>query len=128
MKKRLFKYIIIGIILISIIVVLCFFKKKNLVKYEIVNDEEIVNTFDLDSKTKGYELKEIDSDYYVLISYGMQYNGNNQVIIDNVEFDKNELIITVKLPTEDITEETSYPYVLLKFSKKVPEEIKVIYK
>lgn len=128
MKKKVFLYIVIAIILIGVIIGLCSVKKNNLVKYEIITNEDIVASFDLDEKTKGYELKEIDGDYYVLISYGMQPAYYSTLDVENVEFKNNELIITVKLPNEGIEDAFSYPYVLLKFSRKVPENISVIYK
>ncbi len=128
MKKKIFLYIVIAIILIGVIVGLCSVKKNNLVKYEIITNEDIVTSFDLDEKTKGYELKEIDGDYYVLITYGMQSSYYSTLDVENVEFKNNELIITVKLPNEGIGDAFSYPSVLLRFSKKVPEKISVIYK
>ena len=144
MIKKPFNYIIFFVV---VILVFAFFvalinlvsfgsvtgRKKRDLTYNLVDNEtarKMENITHFDVKKRGQQVIKYNDSYYLIIKMGEYSNGGHNINVENVEINKNKAVVTVKEENPGIycttTEAFTYPYVVIKFSRKPKVKIKRI--
>lgn len=104
----------------------------NVVKYEVLEDnipEALSKLIDENMATRGYLVRQIDGEYYVVVFMGEQPSGGYGIEITSIEDNEGKTNITVKetKPAEDATVATviTYPYQAVRILSGISPDFKV---
>jgi hypothetical protein len=105
----------------------------NVVNYEVLQDnipEELSKLIDENMATKGYLVRQIDGEYYVVVFMGEQPSGGYGIEITSIEDNEGKTNITVKetRPAEDdmVITVITYPYQVVKILSGISPDFKVV--
>ncbi len=105
----------------------------NVVKYEVLEDnipEALSKLIDENMATRGYLVRQIDGEYYVVVFMGEQPSGGYGIEITSIEDNEGKTNITVKetRPAEDdmVITVITYPYQVVKILSGISPDFKVV--
>lgn len=145
MIKKPFNYIIFFVV---VILVFAFFvalinlvsfgsvtgRKKRDLTYNLVDEEaarKMENITHFDVKKRGQQIIKYNDSYYLIIKMGERSSGGYSIKVENVEIKKDKAIVTVKEEKPGLycatTEAFTYPYAVIKFSRKPKVKVKHIF-
>ena len=128
MKKNMVLVLLIILVAVIVTIVLICVNKKDTtnINYEVIDDYSEIQTLSIgNGKSKGYEILEKDSFYYLVIYHGEEPTYFSKLELKEINIDGKNVRIKVELPSnEGMGDAFSYPKIIIKLDQK-PNKINI---
>lgn len=119
MKKKIILIAAIILVLAIIGITLFLFTGKS-VGYEIITNDTLIASFDVDNaQERGYEIVERDDTFYLVINWGEESQYYSKLEVTKVKVKGKVATVSVKLPKGEAAGDAfSYPKAVVRFDEE----------